>query len=113
MLILILIHRLYDGLKKSNHVMQQSLHVLSHFKDPSFDLSKITDESQFYESVHAKETYYKLPHYTLLVIDKDVPYRLITVFNPVTHVRTQLVNVYVSTYRVTVRFGHILFLYNF
>lgn len=84
--------------------MQQSLHVLSHLKDPGFELAKITEESQFYDSVYAKETYYKLPHYTLIVIDKDVPYRLFTVFNPIAQTRAQLVNVYVSTYRVMVRF---------
>lgn len=93
---------MYEGLKKTNHVLQQSLHVLTHLKDPSFELAKITEESQFYESVYAKETYYKLPHYTIVVVDKDVPYRLITVFNPISQSRTQLVNVYVPTYSISV-----------
>ncbi|ODN03448.1 Alpha-mannosidase 2 [Orchesella cincta] len=94
--------KMYEGLKKCNHVMQQSLHVLSHIKAPAFELGSITDESQFYEPADAKETYYKLAHHNLLEIDKNVPYRLITVFNPVTQKRTQLVTVYVSTNHVTV-----------
>lgn len=93
---------MFDGLKKANNVLQQSLHVLSHLKDPAFELGKVTEESQFYESVYSQEAHYKLPHYTLIVIDKDAPYRLIPVFNPIAQKRTQLVNVYVSTYQITV-----------
>lgn len=84
--------------------MQQSLYILNHLKDPAFELARVTDESSYYEAVYAKETYYKLPHYTLLIIDKDVPYRMLSVFNPITMKRTQLVHIYLSTYRVKVRF---------
>lgn len=83
--------------------MQQSLHVLSHLQDPDFELSQITKESQFYNSVHLMGSSNKLFHYNLIVIDENYPYQILTVFNPILQKRVQLVNVYVSTYQVSVR----------
>jgi len=91
--------------------MQQSLHVLSHLKEKEFEIEKVKPDSVFYEPTYFKEQSYTLPHHTRILLDGEFSEKLVTVFNSVARNRVMLVDLHVSTYRISVSFS-LIFFYN-
>lgn len=106
--------RLYTGLIACNHVMERSIHVLSHLKDPGFQLPLELEadgggdgmtSDVFYEPTFSSDHHHSLLEHNVLILDKELSDRLVTVYNADAHTRSQLVTIYVSTYYVKVRRG--------
>lgn len=93
---------MYTAMNDCNFVMQQSLHILTHLKDPALTLHDVGDGMEFSKPVISKDTHDELPHYNYLALDQELSQRVIKVFNPSARKRSKLVRVYVSTYKIEV-----------
>ncbi|CAG7713856.1 unnamed protein product [Allacma fusca] len=94
--------KMYSAMNDCNHVMQQSLHVLSHLADNQLSLGDITENTDFYKPIISKDTHTEIPHYNLLYVDVTISEKIIKVFNPSIRRRVKLVRLYVSTYKIEV-----------